>query len=44
MTYVNQWPAGASKQKTGKQMKKCPRKKCGAVYSGDTHVCRDPQK
>ncbi|WP_260614965.1 hypothetical protein [Microbispora sp. KK1-11] len=44
MRTATQWPAGADTQKTGKQVRTCKRKKCGAVYTGDHHECRDPEK
>ncbi|MEU8197430.1 hypothetical protein AB0C10_26940 [Microbispora amethystogenes] len=39
-----QWPAGANDAKPAKPVNTCPRPKCGAVYSGTSHVCRNPAK
>ena len=44
MTYASKWPAGAGDTTPGKPINTCPRPGCGAVYSGDHHVCRDPEK
>lgn len=49
-----QWPAGADDTPPPQPapapadhkpttVKTCPRPKCGAVYSGDSHACRDPR-
>lgn len=43
MRTANQWPAGANQQKPAKPMNTCNRPKCGAVYSGTSHVCKDPE-
>jgi len=44
MTYANQWPAGSGEHTPAKPINTCNRPGCGAVYSGDSHVCRNPAK